>query len=120
MKKFFKGFVYAYKGIAYAVRTQINFQFHLAAALVVILMGIFFKLTIGEWMWISLCIGLVLIFELINTALEAFVDLVSPEYNPKAGIVKDVAAAAVMVSALLAIAISLFIFLPKVLNLLIF
>lgn len=113
MRIVLKGFIYAFNGLSYAVRTQVNFQIHLISAIAAICLGAYFDLSKTEWMWICLCIGLVLIFELVNTALEAFVDLVSPEYNVKAGIVKDVAAASVLVTAMLSVAIGLFIFLPK-------
>ncbi|MDF3076189.1 MAG: diacylglycerol kinase family protein [Sphingobacteriaceae bacterium] len=117
MRKVLKGFVYAFNGLGYAVRTQVNFQIHLVSALAAICLGLYFDISKSEWMSICLCIGLVLIFELLNTALEAFVDLVSPEYNVKAGIVKDVAAASVLVTAMLSVAIGLFIFLPKLIDL---
>jgi len=114
MKKFLLSFTYAWKGFSYAFRTQLNFKVHSVTAALAILMGFLFDLSIREWLWIFLAIGVVLIAELFNTALEAFVDLVSPEYNPKAGIVKDVAAAAVMITAFLAILIGLMVFVPKI------
>jgi diacylglycerol kinase len=62
-----------------------------------------------------LAIGLVLIVELINTALEVLVDFISPEYHPKAGIIKDVSAAAVLLTAILSICIGLMVFVPLLL-----
>ena len=113
MKKFLKGFEYAYQGIKYAFSTQINFKFHSITSLVVIITGFYFNLNRSEWIWISTAIGLVLVAELFNTALEVLVDLVSPEFNPKAGIIKDLASAAVLLTAALSVIIGLFIFLPK-------
>lgn len=114
MKKFLKGFVYAWQGIGYAFTTQINFKFHAFSGAVVIMLGCFLGLNINEWLWISVAIGLVLVAELFNTALEVLVDLVSPEYHPKAGIVKDLSSAAVLLIAILSAIIGSCIFLPKI------
>lgn len=113
MKKFLHSFKYAFQGVSYSFRTQLNFKVHTFAAIFAISLGFIVKISHQEWLWIILAIGLVLISELINTALETLVDLVSPKYNPKAGIVKDVAAAAVLITACLAIAIGIIIFVPK-------
>lgn len=114
MSKFIRGFGFAGKGLYYAFRTQVNFRFHCAAALIVVFLGWYFNLNQTEWLWILLSIALVLVLELINTAIEALVDLVSPDYHQKAGIAKDTAAAAVLISALLAALIGLIIFIPKI------
>jgi len=84
----------------------------LAIALIVLL-GLYERLSASEWIWISVAIALVLITELINTAIEVLVDLVSPQQQPKAGAIKDLAAASVLIAALLALVIALFIFVPK-------
>ena len=114
MNKFLKGFLYAWKGILYAFSTQINFKFHTFFAIVVIALGWFLKLNLNEWLWIATAIGLVIVAELFNTALEVLVDLVSPNYHPKAGIIKDLASAAVLLTAIVAAIIGLCIFFPKV------
>ncbi len=113
MEKFFKSFVYAFRGLAYTFRTQLNFKLHCVSAVAVILLGLYTKLSNAEWLWIALAIAMVLVLELINTAIEVLVDMVSPQQQPKAGIVKDVAAAAVLVTAFLALSIALIIFVPK-------
>jgi diacylglycerol kinase len=115
MKKFLLSFSYAWKGLCYAFRTQLNFKVHTATALLAILLGFILNLSSPDWLWIVLAIGLVIIAELFNTALEVLVDLVSPEYHPKAGTVKDVAAAAVLMTTVLAVAIGLMVFIPKIL-----
>lgn len=115
MKKFFKGFIYAWQGVRYAFSTQINFKFHTFSAIVIIALGCFFNLSLIEWLWISAAIVLVVVAELFNTALEVLVDLVSPEYNKKAGLVKDVSSAAVLLTAVLSAIIGICIFLPKIL-----
>ena len=116
MKKFLQGFVYAWKGLLYAFATQINFKFHTFSAIAVIALGWLFKLDLNEWLWISAAIGLVVAAELFNTALEVLVDLVSPEFNPKAGAIKDLASAAVLVIAILSFIIGACIFLPKIVD----
>ncbi|NEU07542.1 diacylglycerol kinase family protein [Flavihumibacter sp. R14] len=113
MKKFLFSFTYAFKGLQYAFRTQLNFKVHSISALSAIALGYWLNIGKHDWLWIFLAIGLVLTAELFNTALEVLVDLVSPEYHPKAGVVKDVSAAAVLITALLSIAIGMMVFLPK-------
>ena len=115
MRKFFRGFKYALQGLKYAFSTQINFKFHVGAALLVFAFGWFFKLSLFEWLWLLLAIALVMIAELFNTALEVLVNLVSPDYHPLAGKVKDLASAAVLLTAVTAFTIGLFIFIPKIL-----
>lgn len=116
MKGFIKGFEFAFKGLVYAFSTQINFKFHVFAALSAVALGLYVNLNYNEWLWISTAILMVLIIELLNTAIEVLVNLVSPGYNPKAGIIKDVSAAAVLIAAVFAIAVGLFIFIPKLFN----
>src|SRR5258708_6936030 len=115
MKKFIRGFSYAFYGIWHAAATQLNFRVHLVAALMAVLLGYTLHISTGEWLWITLCIGMVLVAELFNTALEFLTDLVSPEYNKKAGLVKDVSAGAVLITAICALVIGLIIFVPKLL-----
>jgi diacylglycerol kinase (ATP) len=113
MKKLIKGFGYAFKGIGYAASTQLNFRIHLVATLVAIGLGFYLHISTAEWCWIVACIAAVFITELLNTAIEILVDLVSPGYNIKAGHVKDVSAAAVLVTAIFAAIIGAIIFIPK-------
>ena len=100
-----KSFRYAFLGIITAFRSQHNLWIHLAATLVVICLGFVFHLTMTEWMLITFAIGLVWVAEILNTAIETLVDMVSPEYNEKAGRVKDLAAGAVLIAAIIAIVI---------------
>jgi len=115
MKKFVRGFGFAFKGLHYAFTTQVNFRVHLFAALVAIAAGFYLRIDAGEWKWVLLCIAMVLLTELLNTAVEMLTDLVSPGYNKLAGHVKDVSAAAVLIVAVFAAATGFIIFLPKVL-----
>jgi diacylglycerol kinase (ATP) len=115
MKKFIRGFGFAFNGLGYAAKTQLNFRVHLVAAIIVGYMGYALKISADEWLWVVLSIALVLMAELFNTALEFLTDLVSPEYNKLAGHVKDVSAGAVVIAALFALVTGLIIFLPKLL-----
>jgi diacylglycerol kinase len=115
MRKFIHGFGFAFNGIWHAAATQLNFRVHLIAAIVAVCAGYALHISSQEWLWIILCIGIVLIAELFNTAIEFLTDLVSPEYNKKAGLVKDLSAGAVLITAICALVIGIIIFVPKLL-----
>jgi len=116
--KLWRSFGYAFKGIGYAAATQLNFRVHLVATITAVFMGLWLKISMDEWRWIMLCIILVLVVELLNTAIETLTDLASPGYDAKAGHVKDVAAGAVVITALFALITGVIIFLPKIITLL--
>lgn len=102
--------MYAAQGFRAGFRTQLNFRVQCGAALLVICLGLFFNIGKSEWLWILLDIALVLFAELMNTALETLVDLVSPDFHVLAGRVKDIAAAAVTVLAANALITAVIIF----------
>lgn len=108
--KLIKGFGYALKGIGIAFREQLNLKIHFLAVIVVIGAGFFFGLNTTEWAIIFATFGLVITAEMLNTAIEYLVDLVSPQYNAQAGKVKDVAAGGVLVAAITATVVAAFIF----------
>lgn len=108
-----KSFDYSIQGIITFFKNEHNARIHAAAAILVIVLGWYFKLTLMEWCWITLAIGLVFISEMFNTAIEYLTDLVSPEIQPLAKKTKDVASGAVLIAALVAVFIGLFIFIPK-------
>ena len=109
-------FGYAFAGLAYCFRSQRNFRIHLAIALVASLVGIFLGLAWVEWAVLAAMVTLVLCAEMVNTMIEALVDLVTAEYHPLAKVAKDVAAGIVLVTAIGAVAVGLAIFLPKLLG----
>jgi diacylglycerol kinase len=113
MKTFLNSFIYAFNGLVYAFKTQLNFKVHCIAAVFTIALGAYLGLSHAEWTLIAIAIGLVIVVELINTAIEVLVDLVSPQQHPKAGAIKDIAAAAVLIAAVVAVAIGVFVFIPK-------
>ena len=110
MKKFLESLGYAWRGLRVVFVGERNMQIHGVITLVVIVLGFYYHITAGEWIAVLLCIGLVFILEIINTAIEALVDLVQPAYDPVAGKVKDIAAGAVLVGAVVAIVIGTIIF----------
>ena len=112
--KFWKSLCCALNGIRKAFQTERNLRFHFFAAIIVTFLGIILSLSIFEWVGILFCIGLVICAELFNTSIEKLVDLVSPQFNEKAGLVKDISAGAVLFTAIISIIIGLIIFLPKI------
>lgn len=110
-----KSFTYAFDGLKYAFKYEQNILVHTLATILVIIAGIFFKISLTEWLVLALIIGLVIATELINTSIEATIDLVTKDVHPLAKIAKDTAAAAVLVFGLTAIVIGCIIFLPKIL-----
>lgn len=117
LKKFFNSFTYPIKGLKYAYRNEQNLAFDVGMALLVIIFSFIFKLDASEWAVVMITIGLVLSMELVNTAIEAVVDLVTEEYHPLAKVAKDTSAAAVFVIAIAAAIVGLIIFLPKIIAL---
>lgn len=113
-KKQIRSFRYAWQGIACCVGREQNLSFHLIAATAVVAAGCYFGISRLEWMAVTGCIGLVIAAELANSAIERLVDLVSPDYHPIAGQVKDIAAGAVLVCAIAAAIIGLCVFLPYI------
>ena len=111
-----KSFPYAISGLKTAIKNEPNFRFHLVAAVIATSLGIYLKLSPMEYALLFLAIGFVVIMELVNTMLEALVDLVSPEIQEHAKIAKDVSAAAVLLSAILSLIIGAFLFIPKILS----
>jgi diacylglycerol kinase (ATP) len=98
----YKSFGYAIKGLKTFFSTQPNAIVHLFAAISVIIAGFWFGISMQEWMMLIFAIGMVFTAETFNTSIEFLTDLVSPEYNEKAGKVKDLAAAGVMIAAFFA------------------
>ena len=112
-----EAFSYAGAGLGYLIRSQRNARIHLALTVMAMILALWLKITSVEWAVLSLTIGLVFLAEAFNTAIEATVDLVSPNNHPLAKIAKDTAAGGVLLAAITAIVVALFLFLPPLLNL---
>ena len=102
-----RSFGYAFEGIWTGIKKERNMKIHCLAVILVTAAGIFFGITATEW-----CIGMVVSLELVNTAVEAVVDLVTEEKKPLAKIAKDTAAGAVLFTAIMAVFIGCIIFIP--------
>ena len=116
-KKFFAGFKYAFSGLWYALRTQRNARVHVSIAILAILLGVVLHISAVEFALVFVAITGVFIAEMFNTVFELCIDLASPDYHPLAKIAKDVAAGAVLLSAMLSIVIGLFVFVPHLMKL---
>ncbi|MFI5203550.1 MAG: diacylglycerol kinase family protein [Flavobacteriales bacterium] len=109
-----KSFHYALQGLRYLWNEEHNFRIHLAAAIVVVTGGCILTLTTAEWCIVLLCIALVMITETINTSIENISNYVSPGFHPAIKKIKDLSAAAVLLSSVAALIIGLIIFIPKI------
>ena len=114
IKRTINSFKYAFNGLIDAYRTEQSVWIYIPVALLVILAGFLLKISTFEWLIIILILGIILSLELINTALEAVVDLATEKYHPLAKKAKDTVSAAVLVFAITAVIIGLIIFIPKI------
>ncbi len=112
-----KKFAVAWAGIRGAWQSQVSLRVHGLCAGLVLALAAVSSLTPLEWAVLLLVIGLVISLEILNTAVEAVVDLCSPEQSELARIAKDAAAGAVLVAAITAVAVGAFIFVPALWNL---
>jgi diacylglycerol kinase len=113
-----KTFVNAFNGIQYFFRTERNGKIQLFISFLVVLAGLYFRLSPTEWVFTFLCIGAVLAMEMLNSALEHLCNMVHYDYHPLIKIIKDVSAGAVLLTSIISVLIGLIIFLPKILLLL--
>ena len=107
---------YACRGLSYAVTTQRNVRLHLGAGLSALALASWLQVSRPEWLVVCLTVTLVLVAELLNTAMEAFVDVVSPEHRQEARIIKDVAAGAVLACCVSAMVVAGALLLPRLLH----
>ena len=117
LSRILRSFGYAVEGFVSIVRTQPNFSVHLVAAAGALGAGVALRVTTAELAELVLVIGLVLVAESLNTAIETLCDLVSPAPHPLVKRAKDVAAAGVLVSAIVAVGVGLAILGPRLLDL---
>ncbi len=104
----------AFEGIIYAVTTQSNIKKQLLIAVVVMLISLFFDLNKAEFLCLMFTVVLIIVAEMINTAIETVVDLYTDLYHPKAKIAKDVGAGAVVITAINALIVAYFLFFEKI------
>ncbi len=111
-----KSFQFAFKGLKWAFEER-NFLIHLIIACLTIFLGFFLNINTNEWLIVIVCIALVMAFEILNTAIEKTIDLLHPQQHPKAGQIKDLSAAAVLLISIASVIAGSIIFFPKVLAL---
>jgi diacylglycerol kinase len=109
-----KSFACAFDGLKDCILHEKNFRIQYIIAILMVIAGISFSISITEWMIILLCFAVVLSFEIINSAIEKLCDLVCPDFNLTIKKVKDMSASAVLLSAIIAFVIGCIIFLPKI------
>ncbi|MBP3766275.1 MAG: diacylglycerol kinase family protein [Bacilli bacterium] len=118
LERYKKSFLHAIDGLIYTTGNEHNMAIILPSMILAIIAGILFKISPTEWLFMILVIGLVIGSELINTAIEAVVDLETLEYNPLAKIAKDTASSATLVFSIVAFIGALIMFVPKIIVLL--
>lgn len=117
LKARWKSFGHAIAGLIYVVRAEPHARIHILAAVLVVTAGLAFDILRAEWLWLTLAIGLVWIFEVLNTAVEFLCDVVAPEHSQKVKRAKDIAAGSVLIAAIMAAIIGGFVFSPYILAL---
>lgn len=118
LERYFKSFIHALEGIVYAFKYEHNMIIIGLAAIVAILAGFIFGISSAEWFFVLIIIGLIAATEMINTAIEALVDLVTIKTHPLAKIAKDTASSATLILSMTAFVGALVIFVPKIIELL--
>lgn len=105
---------YAFKGLFILLKTESSIKIQFFIAVFVTAMGFYFKISAAEWMFQSICIGIVMGAEGLNTAIEKLADFVQPDFDEKIGRIKDVSAGAVMLVSIIAVIVGCIIYFPKV------
>ncbi|HON21270.1 MAG TPA: diacylglycerol kinase family protein [Bacteroidales bacterium] len=114
ISKRLKSFVYAFNGLIILFKEEHNARIHLIATILVITAAVLLKLNFYEWIAVTFAIGFVISVEIINTVIENMADFVSPAKNDKIKKIKDLSAAAVLISSMTALTIGLIVFIPKI------
>lgn len=115
-KRLKNSFKYSIDGLKYAYKYEQSMFIHFLVTIFVILMGLIFDISGFEWLLVFIVIGMVLSAELINTAIEAVVDMVTLEYNELAKIAKDCSSAATFVLSIIAFVMGLIVFIPHIIT----
>jgi diacylglycerol kinase len=112
MIRLLKSFTYAFRGLGKIFREERNLQVHSIVAIIIIALGFAVKLQPWEWCAVLVCIALVILMETVNSAIERLADVLKPRIHSYIKEIKDIMAAAVLISAILAVAVGLIIFIP--------
>lgn len=114
MKKRVNAFKYAFRGIVQGFKTEIHMRVHAVISVFTALAGWYFEIDKTEWMIVLICMGLVLSAELFNAAIERLADRITKENDGLIGAAKDLAAGAVLITAIVALTLGIIIFLPRI------
>ena len=109
-------FIDAFNGLWFVFKNESNFKIHVGAFILVVLLGFYFRIEKWEWATVLLCSLLVFICEIINTAIEQLCNYIQPENDERIGLIKDIAASAVFVSAIIVSVIGIILFLPHIIK----
>ena len=115
LKRSYKSFSFAWNGLKTAFTTQPNFKIQAVIGLLAVLLALFFNFNFAEWIILLIIISMVLTAELLNTSIEFITDHLFPDYNIIAGKIKDISAAAVLITSVTATITGILLFLPKIL-----
>ncbi len=118
IKRFINSIKYSLYGLGYAVKNEQSFTLLIASFFITLILGFFFRITLTEWIYVMFASGLLLGIELINTAIEAIVDKISPEQNKFAKIAKDTGSAAAFLLTIMSLIIGLIVFVPYIIEML--
>ncbi len=117
LKKRIKSFGYAFHGLFVLIWSEANAQIHFAATIIVIIAGFLLKISTIEWLFVLLNIGTVFSAEAFNTSIEKLCDKITLKKSKKVGLVKDLAASAVLIASIIAFISGIIIFVPKIIKL---
>lgn len=115
--KFIASFHHAFSGIGQTFKEGRNFKVQLGFAVAAVILGAVFRITPVEWLAVVICMAMVLGGECMNTAMEAIVDLASPDYHPLAKRAKDCAAGGVLICSIASLVVAAIVFLPRIIGL---
>lgn len=116
-KRFIASFKNSFDGLKYAYTHEQSLLIHIMCTIIVLIFGFVFDISGTHWVLILFAMALIIVAELLNTAIEAVVDLVTEDYHPLAKVAKDCASAAVFVATIMATSIWIYVFIPKILGL---
>lgn len=112
VKRLYNSFKFAFRGLFSLIWKEQNFRLHVIASSAVILLGLYFSIAVWQWCLIIMMISLVFVLEMLNTVFERLVDMLKPRIHIYVGEIKDIMSAMVLVAAITAVILALFIFVP--------
>ncbi len=115
--RFINSWKYSLDGLKYAYTHEQSLLLHVTLSIVAIIMGLCFKITGIQWILLIIVMSMLMVTELLNTAIEATIDLVTEEYHPMAKVAKDCGSAAALIGSLLATIIAGYVFIPHIIKL---